>query len=76
MKVEDITLKGCHHVISVPTVFEPQRIINLQQIVINDGVVQVFGHQHWEVIVPVLFVALPVPRPSAWFKTSSADAKI
>ena len=75
LEMADVTLKRRHHVISVPTILEPQGIINLQQVVVNDGVVQVFGHQHWEVIIHVLFVALPVPHPSAWFKTPSADAK-
>ena len=76
LEMADVTLKRCHHVISVSAIFEPQGIIDLQQVVVNDGVIQVLGHQHWEVIVLVLFVALPVPRPSAWFKTSSTDAKI
>ena len=76
LEMAGVTLKRCHHVITVPSVFEPQRIIDLQQVVVDDSVVQVLGHQYWEVIVLVLLVALPVPHPSAWFKTSSTDAKI
>ena len=76
LEMADVTLKRYHHVISVPAIFEPQRIIDLQQVVVNDGVVQVLGHQYWKVIVLVLLVALPVPHPLAWFKTSSTDAKI
>ena len=72
----DVTLKRCHHVISVPPVFEPQRIVDLQQVIVDDGVVQVLGHQHWKVIVLVLLVTLSVPQPPAWFKASSADSKI
>ena len=76
LEMADVTLKRCHHVISVPAIFEPQRIIDLQQVVVNDGIVQVLGHQYEEVIVLVLLVALPMPRPLVWFKTSSSDAKI
>ena len=76
LEMADVTLERRHHVISLPPILEPQRIIYLQQVVVNDGVVQIFCHQHWEVIILVLFVALPVPRSSAWFETSSTDAKI
>ena len=76
LEMTDVTLKRCHHVISVPPVFEPQRVIDLQQVVVDDGVIQILGHQHREFIVHVLLVAFPVPQPSAWFQTSSTDAKI
>ena len=76
LEMTNVTLKRCHHVISVPPVFEPQQIIDLQQVVVDDGVVKIFGYQYWEVIILALLVTLPVPHPSAWFITSSTDAKI